>query len=210
MNKQILAIGSHPDDIELGCGGALAQHIAAGDTVTLLVITNGSSGGGPVEQRLAEQQRAVETLGAHLLIWGDLPDTEVSLHERKLVHLIELAIAQHGRDLIYTHSQFDTHQDHRSVAMASLGAARNHRAVLTYAAPSSLVSFTPNVFVDITDTLEKKVAALNCHASQVAHSEMVNADRVRNTAGFRGHEARLGHAGMGEAFEAVRFVMPIE
>jgi LmbE family N-acetylglucosaminyl deacetylase len=55
MRTSVLAIGAHPDDIELGCGGALAKHVASGDDVTMLVITAGSAGPGDVAHRVAEQ-----------------------------------------------------------------------------------------------------------------------------------------------------------
>jgi LmbE family N-acetylglucosaminyl deacetylase len=204
--KNVLAIGAHPDDIELGCGGALIKHVNAGDRVTMLVVTKGEVGPGETDGRLDEQRRAAELMGVENVIWGGLPDCEVSLHELDLVHMIEDVINTSGADLIYTHSQHDSHQDHRSVAMATLGAARQHSNILAYASPSYLREFSPNVFIDIADTLEKKIDALACHASQVVASEMVSAERVRNTAGFRGHEARVASA---EAYEAIRFVMAI-
>ena len=63
----VLAVGAHPDDIELGCGGALLAHAAAGDTVTMLVVTGGENGPGDDARtagRRAEQERAAALLGA--------------------------------------------------------------------------------------------------------------------------------------------------
>ena len=77
--RSVLAIGAHPDDVELGCGGALLAHVAAGDTVTVLVMTGGENGPGDepqVDGRRAEQERAAATLGA-TLVWGGLRDCEV-------------------------------------------------------------------------------------------------------------------------------------
>lgn len=198
----ILAIGAHPDDIELGCGGTLLQHVAAGDVVSMLVVTKGEVGPGNTAVRVAEQHRAARVLGVNQLFWGSLPDCSVSLHELELVHLIESAIASTCASVIYTHSLQDSHQDHRAVALASTGAARKVSTILTYDAPSSL-RFYPTVFVDITTVIDKKVDALLCHASQVAASEMVDAHRIRAQAISRGHEARCEAA---EAFEPVRML----
>jgi LmbE family N-acetylglucosaminyl deacetylase len=203
--RHILAIGAHPDDIELGCGGALIKHVAAGDSVAMLVITRGEVGPGRTVERILEQENACRSMGVEKLIWGDLPDCRVSLHELALVHLIEKAIRETGAELIYTHSISDSHQDHRTVAVNTMGAARKCSNILSYDAPSSM-QFRPTVFVDISDTLDKKVDALMCHGSQVEASEMVDAFKVRNSAGYRGHEARVGAA---EAFEAMRYVMAI-
>lgn len=205
MNRSVLAIGAHPDDIELGCGGALIKHVAAGDRVTMLVVTKGEVGPGRTNERMAEQESACQTMGIDLLVWGNLPDCQVSLHELALVHLIEQTINRVSADLIYTHSISDSHQDHRTVAVNTMGAARKCSNILSYDAPSSM-QFRPTVFVDVSDTIDKKVAALMCHASQVEASEMVDSFKVRNAAGYRGHEARVGAA---EAFEAARYVMVI-
>ncbi len=117
----ILAIGAHPDDIELGCGGTLLQHVAAGDVVSMLVVTKGEVGPGDTALRIAEQEDACRVLGIDKLMWGSLPDCSVSLHELALVHLIESAIGETRADVIYTHSIDDSHQDHRAVALATTG-----------------------------------------------------------------------------------------
>ena len=200
----VLAIGSHPDDIELGCAGTLAKHVASGDHVTMLVVSMGEVGPGAVRERADEQRRASEMLGADVR-FGGLPDCQVSQHELELVHLIEGAMRQTGADTVYTHGMLDTHQDHRAVAVASLGAARHCSRILCYDAPSSY-GFTPTVFVDITDSLEKKVAALECHRSQVEASAMASPDLVRTSAGYRGHQARVAAA---EGFMPHRLVMSI-
>jgi LmbE family N-acetylglucosaminyl deacetylase len=205
MYRSVLAIGAHPDDIELGCGGALLQHVIAGDRVTMLVMTDGEIGPGRVSERVSEQEHSCEILGASNLIWGNIPDCRVSLHELEVVHTIEDAIGKCRADIVYTHSLADSHQDHRAVAAATTGAARKCGTILSYDAPSSL-NFRPSVFVDIASVMDKKIEALLCHASQVAASEMVDDHRVRAQATYRGHEARLLAA---EAFEPIRATWPI-
>ena len=202
--RTVLAVGSHPDDIELGCGGTLARHVARGDRVIMLVITKGQAGPGDVGGRTAEQERAAAALGADL-VWGDLPDGRVSNHELHLVHLIESVITAHRVQIVYTHGVDDTHQDHRAVALATLGAARHCQQVLTYESPSSF-GFSPRVFVDISSALDKKAAALRCHHSQVDGSAMVDLSAVHDQAGYRGFQSRVGSA---EGFVPHRLVLEV-
>jgi LmbE family N-acetylglucosaminyl deacetylase len=205
VNRSVLAIGAHPDDIELGCGGTLVKHVMAGDAVTMLIVTKGEVGPGATDRRATEQRQSCAVMGVRSLIWGDLPDCQVSLHELSLVHLIEDAIGSTRADTVYTHNINDSHQDHRAVALNTMGAARKVSNILSYDAPSSL-NFTPHLYVDISDAIDKKVDALLCHTSQVEASEMVDPHKVRNSAGYRGHEARVMQA---EAFMAVRYVMAV-
>jgi LmbE family N-acetylglucosaminyl deacetylase len=200
----ILAIGSHPDDIELGCAGTLLKHVAAGDKVTMLIVSLGEVGPGKVSNRAKEQMASAKLIGADV-VFGALPDCEVSLHELELVHLIEETIKNTRADIVYTHGILDTHQDHRAVALATLGAARHCNKILCYDAPSTY-NFTPTVFSDITDTLNGKIKALKCHKSQVEASTMASPELVRTSAGYRGHQARVGAA---EGFMPHRFVMKI-
>jgi LmbE family N-acetylglucosaminyl deacetylase len=206
MRRSVLAIGAHPDDIELGCGGALVRHVTAGDEVTMLVVTRGEVGPGNTAERMGEQQRAAEVLGVRTLLWGDgFPDCKVSLKELELVHLIEGAIDRVGATIVYTHTPNDSHQDHRAVALCTMGAARQVSTVLGYEAPSSL-QFAPTAFVDICDSMDKKVDALLCHRSQVEASMMVSAARVRSSAVHHGHSCRRTHA---EGFESFRMTIEI-
>ena len=204
--RSVLAIGAHPDDIELGCGGTLVKHVAAGDEVTMLIVTTGEVGPGDTVRRVAEQMRSVSVIGAHRLVWGEgIPDCKVSLHELEVVHLIERTIRESRASVIYTHAESDSHQDHRAVAQCTMGAARKVPSVLAYGAPS-VIRFAPTTFVDIADTLDKKVEALLCHSSQVAASDMVSESRVRSSAEHYGHACRCMFA---EAFESVRYVVEV-
>jgi LmbE family N-acetylglucosaminyl deacetylase len=202
---QILGIGAHPDDLELGCAGTLARHVAQGDPVTMLIVTAGQSGPGDVSLRQEEGREAARALGADL-VFGGLPDGSVSNHELTLVHLIEDAVRYSGATTVYTHGEKDSHQDHRAVAMASMGACRAVQRVLCYDSPSSL-GFRPSVFVDITTTLDKKLAALEAHQSQVVHSAMASRSLVTTQAGYRGFQARCEAA---EAFEPLRLVLSMD
>ncbi|MEX5719427.1 PIG-L deacetylase family protein [Geodermatophilus maliterrae] len=204
--RSVLAIGAHPDDIELGCGGALLAHAAAGDTVTVLVVTGGENGPGDdlhVAGRRAEQERAAELLGARL-VWGGLHDCEVAA-DSSTVRLIEQVLESTRADLVYVHAPDDSHQDHRAVASATLAAARRLPRVLHYQSPSTL-TFTPTVYVDVTAYVTGKLAALAAHASQVEMSAMVEPDAVVASARHWGAQARIGYA---EAFQPTRMVLDL-
>lgn len=201
--RSVLAVGAHPDDIELGCGGALAKHVASGDHVTMLVVTRGEVGPGDTAQRVAEQHRAAEVLGVDELLWGEgFADCRVSLQEFELVHLIEDAIEKVSANIVYTHMANDSHQDHRVVSRCTMGAARWVSTIMAYGGPSA-VGFNPTVFIDISDSLDKKVQALMCHVSQAEASEKVSASWVRSTAEHYGFLCRRPFA---EGFEPVRQV----
>jgi LmbE family N-acetylglucosaminyl deacetylase len=204
LNK-VLAIGAHPDDIELGCGGTLVHHVLAGDLVVMLVMTDGENGPGNVVERRREQRESCDLLGVDRLEWGSLPDLALSNHEREIIEVTERVMFTHDIDLVYTHSFSDTHQDHRAVSLGTLGAARKCKRVLFYGSPSSF-SFAPTIYTDISDTLEKKLAALHCHASQVAASEKVSPEHVRGDALSRGRQALVQAA---EGFVAHRYVTSI-
>lgn len=200
--RSVLAVGAHPDDIELGCAGALAAHRAAGDTVTMLVLTSGQNGPGCADRR-AEQQRSARALDA-LLVWGRLIDCAVAA-DTATVRVIENVLSAVAADVVYVHAPDDSHQDHRAAAAATLSAARHGCRILHYRSPST-VQFHPTVFVDISAHLQSKLDALACHASQVEHSAMVDPEVVTASARHFGAQARLRYA---EAFEPARFVWDV-
>ncbi len=204
--KSVLAVGAHPDDIELGCGATLLAHSAAGDAVTMLVMTGGENGpgdGAAVVGRRAEQELAARTLGAELL-WGGLHDCMLT-PDAATVAIVERAIQQTDAEMVYVHAPDDSHQDHRATAAAALSAARRLSRVLHYQSPSTL-TFQPTTFVDVTAYLSGKLAALGAHASQVEMSAMVEPDAVVASARHWGAQARIGYA---EAFEPTRMVMDL-
>ena len=196
---KVLAVGAHPDDVELGCGAALVAHRARGDEVALLVLTNGESGPQAESSRIDEQREAARILGA-TLHWGGFSDGAVP-EGRATVAVIERALRELAADVVYTHVPRDTHQDHRAAGAASLAAARGTSRVLMYETPSTR-GFAPTVFIDAAPHLESKLAALRAHMSQVLKNRMVDLEAVEAQARYRGFQARLRHA---EGFETDRF-----
>lgn len=184
--EALLAIGAHPDDVEIGCGGALLQARARGIDVAVLTLTRGERGGDK-QARAVEAGRAAALLGARLIL-GDLEDTAIA-DGGDTIALIESAIAQVRPTSLYVHSVHDVHQDHRAAHRAALVAARTVPTVLAYQSPSATVDFRPSVFVDIADVLERKIALLANFGSQ--SKPYLAPEAVRATALYWGRFA--GH-----------------
>jgi LmbE family N-acetylglucosaminyl deacetylase len=199
----VLAIGAHPDDIELGCGGTLCAHRNNGDEVAMLVMTTGERGPQDAVSRVREQEDAAALLGAELF-WGGFEDGAVP-NGREAVDVIQSVIATVKPTVVYTHFPQDTHQDHRATGVASQAACRRLSRVLFYEAPTS-EDFRPELYVDIGDVLDRKLDVLRTHMSQVLKNGLVDLEAIEGQARYRGFQARIRWA---EAFEVGRFVWDI-
>lgn len=197
---RVLAVGAHPDDIELGCGGALLAHRMRGDDVTLLVMTTGEEGPQDARSRIGEQEDAAGLLGASLL-WGGFRDGAVPM-DRSAVNVVQDAIEASGADLVYGHAASDTHQDHRATSAAVLAATRRASRVLLFESPTT-VTFAPVLYVDVAGLVEAKLDLLRAHMSQVLKNGLVDLDALEAQARYHGFRARVRHA---EAFETERFL----
>jgi LmbE family N-acetylglucosaminyl deacetylase len=199
----ILAIGAHPDDIEWGCGGAIAKAAAnLSNETTMLVLTNGANNG-HVEVRQSEQQQAANKLGAQLIMLGE-PDGALKV-TRQIIQTVETIIKQREIDSVMVHAPSDSHQDHRAANDIATAAARHVPNVLFYQSPSTL-DFCPTAYVDIDEHLAMKLAALECHDSQVRGSLLVEPDVVPATARYLGLQARLRNA---EGFVPLRMAVAL-
>ena len=186
QQKRVLAIGAHPDDVEIGCGGSLAKHHAKGDLVSILTLSRGAAGG-DVNVRTAEAQRAAALLGA-ALHFGDLRDAHIT-DGVETIEIIQAAIRELRPTHVYTHCAEDTHQDHRAVHAATLVAARGVPNVYCYQTPSSTVEFHPNRFVDITEYIKQKLELIGAYQSQVDRMESLQDDVILTTARYWGRYA---------------------
>lgn len=204
----ILAVGPHPDDIEIGCAGTLVRYALREHDVFLLVLTTGEMGGEP-EIRRKEQIKAAEIIGAKDIFWGGFIDTELLDQGNKIIHIIENYIKKIQPDFIFVNFFDDTHQDHRIVNQSVLSAARYVKNVMFYEVPTTN-NFIPNVFVDIASMLDKKLEALEAHASQVMKTNIQDLsiiDIARSSAQFRGVQGRVPLA---EGFVSERLFITID
>jgi N-acetylglucosamine malate deacetylase 1 len=206
QKKAILAIGSHPDDIEFGCGGTLYQLGRQGHRVYILVLTDGSAGGDP-NTRKREQNASGKVLGADKVFWGGFTDTYLPFYQN-VIAVIEKVVREIRPTHVFVHHGKDTHQDHRHVTTCTVAATRNIPNVLFYEGPTAY-DFEPNVFVDIGSCLQHKFRSLSCHRSQVKKtniSEQSIVDIAKATAIFRGTECRIPYA---EAFCSLRMFLQV-
>ncbi|MFQ6617992.1 MAG: PIG-L deacetylase family protein, partial [Fidelibacterota bacterium] len=190
----ILALGSHPDDLEYGCGGTLLKFSNSGDRVFLFIATYGEHGGDSGIRR-REQERSAELIGAQELFWGGYKDTEIPLNQ-ELIQTIENVIKKINPEFIFIHDPKDTHQDHRVLSSCTLSATRYVKNFLFYEVPTTQ-DFTPNIFVDIEDVIEKKFDLLKAHKSQVDKTnikDMNILELARSNATFRGIQGRARFA----------------
>jgi LmbE family N-acetylglucosaminyl deacetylase len=204
---KILAIGAHPDDIEVGCAGTLAKYASSGHDIYLLVMTEGHMGGeGTIRKK--EQAKSAKILKPRELIWGGYKDTLLEPHMNQMVHDIETVLKKIAPDFIFVQHEEDTHQDHRALAKATISATRYIRNVLFFEGPTTQ-NFSPTIFVDIRETIEAKIAMLLVHRSQVQKTNIEGlaiTDVVRSTAVFRGIQGRVQFA---EAFVPLRLFINV-
>lgn len=202
----ILAIGAHPDDIEIGCGGTLIKYIRAGHNVFLYIATHGSFGGNG-NLRSKEMAASAKQMGASDLFWGGYTDTRIPLSQ-DLITEIENVIEKVKPKFIFTHWRDDTHQDHRNLTACTLAATRYIPNFLFYETPTSQ-NFNPNVYVDITEVLDEKLELLKAHASQIAKTHIEDTtilDIAKSAATFRGIQARVRYA---EGFSSQRLLINV-
>lgn len=180
----VLAIGAHPDDVELGCAGFLVKLKDSGARVHGLTLTRGEVGGDPA-RRPRESERAGGFIGLddHRIL--DFPDTKLGEHIPALRAAIEARLREVGATMVLTHSGVDVHGDHRAVHEATREAARAVPTVLCYEDVSTPQQFEPNYFVDISAYLDDHLRALAFHRSQ-SHRTYMDPEIVRGRAAHRG------------------------
>ena len=154
---KVLAVGAHPDDIEIFMYGLLSIYKKEGHEVFTMIATDGAKGGAITGGKLA-QQRANEAINGlkklSLPIFLNLPDGELGeeLEHRKIIKENILKIMP---DLIITHSENDYHADHKSLSLITKGAVSHYIPIL-YCDTLMGINFHPNYYVDITNYHESK------------------------------------------------------
>lgn len=199
--RKVLAIGAHPDDVEVGAGGLVAKLAAAGAAVTLHVASIPNR----YEVRKAEATRAAEHLGVRLVLPPENHETRVEdLPMHALVARFDYELAAVNPDLVIVHGSHDVHHDHQRVHRAVLAALRNSRCdLLAFATrlPTGAAPPPPTCIVDITSSIDQKLAAIAEHTSQFPPTF---AEARRDVARTLGHSHGVAYA---EVFEVLRVTL---
>ncbi|WP_424096598.1 PIG-L deacetylase family protein [Moorena producens] len=225
----ILVVAAHPDDEVLGCGGTIAKHAHSGDVVNVLILAEGATSRNQARSReicqneLSELAKAAQTasriLGVSSVRLHDFPDNRMDgVDLLDIVKVVESAIDDFLPEIVYTHHVGDVNIDHKLIHRAVVTACRpvpQHpvHTLLFFEIPSSsewqppgsAPIFAPNWFVDVTETLNLKLKALEAYQSEMRpwpHPRSLQA--VEHLARWRGASVGVEAA---EAFIVGRQVM---
>lgn len=201
---RVVCVGGHPDDPESGCAGTLARYAEGGHRVTIIYLTRGERGiaGKSNEEaaaiRTAECEAACRILGARAAYAGQIDGSADFTRAR--VDEMQKLLSSESPDVVFTHWPMDTHMDHQAASLCTIRAClalkpRPDVYLFEVNTGSQTFGFSPNIYVDITGTVEKKKAALVAHKSQ--NGEGIWKNHHEPIASWRGREAGLKAA---EAF----------
>ena len=188
--RRILVTAAHPDDEVLGCGGTIAKHMLQSDEVYCLILGEGITSrysqpsqakAEELEALKAEANEAGRILGIKKIFFRDFPDNCFDTTPfLEIVKAVEEVKEEVKPDTIYTHHHGDLNIDHRITFEAVLTACRplkneTVREIYSFEVPSSTewnspdaeTYFMPDVFVDISKTFDKKIAALKAYQSEI-------------------------------------------
>ncbi|MBM3660889.1 MAG: PIG-L family deacetylase [Actinobacteria bacterium] len=224
--ERVLAVYAHPDDPEISCGGTLARWAAAGSTIAVLITTRGEKGTTDPDAdldvlaalRREETEAAAAVLGVtevHHLEHGDGDLDDTPALRGQIVRVVrqvrpDVVLCPDPTAVLFGSGYFN-HRDHRVTGFATLDAVApaaanphyfpEHRAdgLAVHQVRSVYLSGTlePDTWVDIGDTLERKIDALFCHASQLAETGEWFREFLRASAEEAGRAAGVPYA---EAF----------
>ncbi len=198
---RLLAIGAHPDDLEIYTWGSLCAWAAMGAALTLAIATDGAAGrpepeAGPAlaQVRAAEARAAAAALGLVPRFLG-FPDGQLAA-DAALAAALRALMAETAPDLILTHAPNDYHADHRALA-AAVDAAAGFCAPVLHTDTLNGTGFAPTHWVDVTAHWPAKATAICCHASQDPGRFVAGAERQ---AAFRAGECNGPPEARAEAF----------
>jgi LmbE family N-acetylglucosaminyl deacetylase len=197
----VVGIGAHPDDLEIGLGGTLAKLRKQGARVVMAVVSIPKD----YEVRRAEAERAAQILGCDLeILFPEGPIRIEDIKTSRLVGAFDALVKEHAPAAVFTHSSADFHNDHLLVHQACLPVQRrapfdffSYHPTNCYPVP---VNFHPNVYVDISDTIDAKMHAITAHASQF-QGRGLDTEIYREYAHVQG---RIIGAGYAEGLDAMR------
>jgi N-acetylglucosamine malate deacetylase 1 len=200
MKLDIMAIGAHPDDVELSCGGTIAKLVRQGRRVGLVDLTNGELGTrGTPEIRAAEAAEAGRILGISARESLGIPDGNVEMTQENILRLVQVIRAYRPEVLLIPHS-IDRHPDHEhahSLCKKAWFAAGLRRINTTYKGEEQLphrprayyhfmqwFEFPPSFIVDVTETYELRMLAMRAFRSQFFDPDSTEPQTVLSTPEF--------------------------
>jgi LmbE family N-acetylglucosaminyl deacetylase len=204
-NRLVIAFGAHPDDIEIGMGGTVAKLTGMGYDVRLVIATLPNFVKTDTkEERKHESIMSAKVMGCKTPEFLDLSPEEI-IFKRKFVTQISKIIQELNPEAIFTQWIGDTHQDHQALTRAVVAAARDSNDVFMYETtiPGGISehAFRPQLYVDVTDTLEIKKNALDCFDSQKIRCGPLWIDSLVGRCSYRGYQMNTKYA---EAFEVIK------
>jgi LmbE family N-acetylglucosaminyl deacetylase len=220
--SKILVVSAHPDDEIIGAGGALLRHIAAGDEVCWLIITDVLLTHGfdekVIKKRTEEIERVREGVGFSRVVKFQYPTMTLSSESIiEMVPRISALMNDFKPEIIYTMNRSDAHSDHRVIFDAVMACTKSFRhpylrKVLMYETISETEfapalaekAFVPNYFVDITDFFRKKVELATIYESEFGEHPFPRSVRnLEALATFRGASCGVEYA---EAFQLIKWI----
>ncbi|SDF24688.1 N-acetylglucosaminyl deacetylase, LmbE family [Methanolobus vulcani] len=211
MTIKVLAMGAHPDDMELEAGGTLAKFAKKGYDVYLLILTSGGytdmTGKSYTDNQLKEEaKKASEILGVKEVIFFDYVTTNLP-NSGEIISRVDKIVDEIRPDIFISHHPFDSHQDHKAAAdimfaVSRQGRVKNVLSGSTLPYRPNVFAFRPQFFVDISETLEIKLKAIRSYQSQYnKFGSEVLIDRVKAMAITHGWATGYDYA---ECFEVIR------
>ena len=202
--RTVLAVGAHPDDLEVAVGGTLARLRRAGARVVLAVV----SIPGDHATRRREAERGAEILGGELRVLLDAPGKRIEDYKSyELVALLDREVKELEPAALLTHGAGEIHRDHRMVHEAALATQRlRYFDFFTYQpcfCRPVPVAFHPRMYVDISATIDTKMRAIDAHASQFG-SRGIETGIYRDMARLNGRMVGVSYA---EGLEVSRMML---
>ena len=214
---RVLAIGAHPDDLEIQCAGTLAKCVKRGDEVFACHLSDGDLGHvviPPEELGLIRREEAKRAgaVGGVKVIWGGFHDLDIFADNREARDKVVELIREVRPDFIITHYPDDYMSDHTATSKlvfdASFAASVPHYPCrvkdpidvvpIYYMEPLSGINFVPTEYVDITEEMPIKEEMFVCHESQVKwlldHDKVDYVEKIRTFAKYRGYQCGADYA----------------
>ncbi|HZA69818.1 MAG TPA: PIG-L family deacetylase [Nitrososphaeraceae archaeon] len=204
-SKSILVFGAHPDDLEIGMGGTIAKLSAMDYEVQPIIATLPNFVKSDTKEgRKTESMLSAKVMGCNPPVFLDLSPQEM-VFGRKFIALIDSLVTKYKPDSVFTQWYGDSHQDHQILTKSVISACRDQDNLFMYETtiPGGITenSFRPQLFVDISDTLDTKKNALECFESQFVRCGEIWIPAIIGRCSYRGYQINSKYA---EAFEVVK------